>query len=199
LPHLPQYDEIALLHQIAGNSKKAFETIYDQHYTSVFYFSKGFVTDIQVAEDITTEIFMKLWEKLKDFGSLQAIKSFLYISTKNACLNHLRNNERQSRHLKQLSYLSTKEVEDSMIQHKVTATIYQHIYDEIEKLPQQLKMVFKMAYLEGLSNEQIANELSINNQSVRNHKSRALKSLRMKMLDKDLLGSIFLFLLFNSI
>ncbi len=199
MSNLPQYDEKVLLQQIAEGSKKAFETIYNQHYISVFYFTKRFVPDIQAAEDITTETFMKLWEKLKNFESLQAIKSFLYISTKNACLNLLRSEQRQSMHQKQLSYLLTEEMEDAMAQHKVTARIYQYIYDEIEKLPPQLKVVFKMAYLDGLSNEKIARELSINNQSVRNHKSRALKSLRMTMLNKDILEGTLLFLLFNAI
>jgi len=64
----------------------------------------------------------------------------------------------------------------------VKTLVLKAIHKEIEKLPRSCRQVFKMAYLEGLSNSQIAETLSINNQSVRNHKLRAIKILRMALL-----------------
>lgn len=192
------YDENDLLQQIAKGNKEGFETIYNQHFISVFYFARRFVTDTPVAEDITMEVFMKLWEKLKSFESLQAIKSFLYVAAKNACLNHLRNEQRKISNQKQLSYLLSAETDGSVSEQNITARVYQHIYDEIENLPEQLKKVFKMAYFDGLSNEDIAQKLAINNQSVRNHKSRALRSLRMVLIDRDILESLLLLVFLDA-
>lgn len=193
-------DNKELMQKIAEGSKEAFEIIYNQYYFLVFCYTKRFVTDAQAAEDITTEAFMKLWGELKNFDSQQKIKSFLYTVAKNACLNQIRNEQRRSENHNKLAYLQMEEQEgDSKEHHEITAKIYQYIFEEIEKLPAQLKAVFKMSYFKGMPNEEIAKELSINNQSVRNHKSRALKCLRMAILDKDMLESIVLFLLLGFI
>src|SRR5205807_1596320 len=82
---------------------------------------------------------------------------------------------------------------------QLKAEIYQHIYEEIEKLTPHLKKVFQMAYIEGMSNEEIAQQLGINNQSVRNDKSRALKQIRLAMMDKDIFGLLLLWLALHKV
>jgi len=69
------------------------------------------------------------------------------------------------------------------------AELLQRIYEEIEKLPKKCRQVFKLAYLDGLSNEEIAELLHINYQSVKNQKVRALKILRLA-LNKGFLAVI---------
>jgi len=164
----------------------SFESIYNEHYIAIFYLAKRFVTDTQTAEDITSEAFVKLWRKINSNESPINQKAFLITITKNACLNHIRLVKRQSANEKLIAYLLEKENNDDFNQHEITASVYQHIYDEIERLPTQLKTVFKMAYIDGFSNDEISDKLIINNQSVRNHKSRALKILRMVILDKEI-------------
>lgn len=182
-----------LLHLQQGD-KKAFELLYDRHYISVFVFARRFVTDQQAAEDISTEIFLKLWDRLTDFDSLPAIRSFLYISTRNACLNHIRSLHRRSTQQEQWEYLLKQYPDEVLPELQLQADVYQHIYEEIEKLSPQLKLVFRMAYIDGLSNDEIAEQLGINNQSVRNDKSRALKQLRLAMMDKNIYGFFLLWL-----
>jgi RNA polymerase sigma-70 factor (family 1) len=183
LKTLASYSEPELLHAIASGDKDAFAVIYQQHFAAAYHFAKRFVTDTQTAEDITTEAFVKLWERFSQFSSLSGIKSFLFTSIKNACINHARSAKRTTKRESEFTYLLNGHDEP---QENITGEVYQHIYNEIEKLPSQEKRVFKMAYLEGLSNEAIAQELGINNQSVRNHKTRALKTLRNTLSEKDL-------------
>lgn len=183
-----------MVQQLQKGNKKAFEWLYDQQYITVFMFARRFVTDQQAAEDITTEVFLKLWDRLTDFDSLPAIQSFLHVSTRNACLNYIRNRSRQSVQQQRWEYLLQQDEEEVLAQQQLQADIYRHVYDEIEKLSPQLKTVFRLAYIEGLSNEEIADRLGINNQSVRNDKSRALKQIRMAMMDKNIYGVFILWL-----
>lgn len=185
--------EQELVNQFKKGNKKAFEAIYNYHYVPIHQFAKRFVVNEQDAEDITTEVFLKLWHRHENFDSYENILAFLYISVRNACLNHLRNEKRQQTGQKELLYLLEDETGHHLEQQQITAKIYQHILSEIDKLPRQLKKVFKMAYVEGLSNEEIAAKLNINNQSVRNHKARALKLLRIALTDQGLL-EIFILL-----
>jgi RNA polymerase sigma-70 factor (ECF subfamily) len=68
----------------------------------------------------------------------------------------------------------------------------QRIYEEIEKLPKKCRQVFKLAYMDGLGNEEIANLLNITYQTVKNQKVRALKILRLALLHKGLLAAILI-------
>lgn len=181
-----RYAEESLLKDLQGGSKTAFEKIYRQEYIVVFYTARRFIADIQAAEDLTTETFLKLWERLGAFNSLPAIRSFLFVTIKNACLNHLRAEKRSTERQQQLSYLLEQEGEEDIANQQLMAIIYQYLEDEIEKLSPQLKRVFKMAYIDGMSNEDIATVLGINNQSVRNDKARALKQLRLAFAGKDI-------------
>lgn len=192
-------NELILLQEIAKGTKKAFEAVYDRYYISIFYFSRRFVRDEKVAEDITLETFLKLWERFPQFTSLQGIQSFLHVTAKNACLNHLRSQARMSAHQRELAYLLAQGGEETLADQQVTARIYQYIYNEIQKLPPQVRRVFTLAYIDGLSNQVIAEQLNINNQSVRNHKANALKHLRMALLEKDLyrICSLLCVLLFS--
>jgi RNA polymerase sigma-70 factor (ECF subfamily) len=187
--------EKELLSQLAEGSKPAFENIYNHYFSPVFYFARRYLPDTQAAEDITSETFLKCWEKRGDFENLRKLQSFLYTTTRNACINSLRSEKRQADREKQLDYLLSQTSEEGQEGRDLTARIYQYIYEEIEKLPAQEKTIFKMAYIDGLSNEEIAEKMGINNQSVRNYKSRALKTMRLALADKDIYKMLLIFIL----
>lgn len=166
--------------------RKGFEILYNQQFAVIYYFARGFVSDQQAAEDITSEAFLKLWLRLNDFANISAMRSFLYTVAKNACLNYLRDSRRHTAENEKMAYMLEQNDESSLEKENLNADIWQHIYNAIENLSPQLKNVFKMAYVEGLSNEKIARILGINNQSVRNDKARALKQVRLTLMDKKL-------------
>jgi len=114
-----------------------------------------------------------------------AMHAFLQITVKNACLNLLRSRQRESARYLELYNLLEQNDPQAFDQQQLTAQLYQHIYEEIEKLSPQLKKVFMLAYIEGLSNEEIALQLDIHNQSVRNDKARALKQLRLALAGNE--------------
>ena len=189
------YTESEIISLFSEGDASAFEIIYNKYFNSVFYFAKRFVIDVQAAEDITSETFVKLWTRHGDFENIHKLTSFLYITTRNACINILRTGKRHSEYQQQLSYLLSQESDEAIAQQQLTGRIYQYIYEEIEKLPPQEMKVFKLAFIDGLSNEEIAEQLNINNQSVRNHKTRALKAIRLAIADKDIYKMLLLFLL----
>ena len=182
----PFDSELTLLHEIACGSKKAFEKVYDRYFIQVCYFCRRYIRDEKAAEDLTLETFLKLWERFPHFTSLESIQAFLRVTAKNACLNYLRGQARMTARQKEMAYLLAQGGEDELAEQQITARVYEHVHNEIEKLPPQVRKVFRLAYVDGLSNQEIADLLKINNQSVRNHKASALKYLRMRLLQKDL-------------
>jgi len=171
-----------LIVQFNQGDTEAFTAIYNEYFSKVYYFVKRFIPEREDAEDITADVFVKLWSLRANLNSIRNIEAFLYITGRNACLDFLRHIQRRQLRQKDLLHALLQEADDGQLTDDVKTLVLKAIYEEIEKLPRSCRQVFKMAYLEGLSNSQIAETLSINNQSVRNHKLRAVKILRIALL-----------------
>jgi RNA polymerase sigma-70 factor (ECF subfamily) len=170
----------------------AFTTFFQMHYRPLCYFASQLIGSQPDAEDIVKDTYVKLWQKHGDFATPQNIKAFLYITTRNACLNFLRHVQVKESSRKELMYLEVEKGQDLVINQMIKAELMQEIYAEIEKLPEKRRMVFKMAYIEGLKNDEIATEMAISIHTVKEHKGKALQFLRMRFSDKQIILFILL-------
>ncbi|HTI08444.1 MAG TPA: RNA polymerase sigma-70 factor [Puia sp.] len=175
-----------LILQFNQGDIQAFSVIYDTHYVSIYRFVRQFIHEREEAEDIVANTFIKLWKLRSNFESRHNIKAFLYITTRNACFDSLRHQKRQSEKQKELFYFLSQRPAEEHFQDDVETEVLKSIFREIEKLPPSVRTVFKMAYIEGKSNDEIAAHLHITNQSVRNNKHRAIKLLRMAILNTNM-------------
>lgn len=71
------------LHQ---GDEKIFRELFEKYHTRLCYFANTLLPFSEGAEDVVQEAFVKLWQKKIDFHSLNAVKTFLYITVKNRCL-----------------------------------------------------------------------------------------------------------------
>ena len=167
-------------------------------YGPLCLFAERMVMDRPAAEDIVGETFIKLWNKRANFETIQNVKAFLYISTRNACLNWLKQAQRDSLSKKQLAYL-TSEREEFILNEIIRAEVLQEIMQEIERLPEQCGKVLKLSYLEGLKNQEVADLLQISVHTVKNQKARAIQLLKIRLRDRDLMTLFFLYTLFSNV
>ena len=189
------YDEDDLMQSFRGGKEKAFTLIFDKHYKSLCYFANPITQDAQQAEDIVSECFFKLWTNKESFETMQNIKAFLYISCRNACINHLRNLKR--RNTSQELYLSQLEnSEDSILYQIIETEVLQVLSEEIEALPSKCKEVFKLIYIDNKKTDEIAELLGISVKTVRGHKARAIELLKTQLLKKGVSKSVFIAFLF---
>jgi len=165
-----------------GNTR-ALHALHDLFYPALRHFATGLLGDTPAAEDVVTEIFVTLWRKQRDFETIQNIKAFLYISTRNACINQLRKLQRDSALKSDLSKYLSADHEEFILNEMIRTEVLQQVYEAIEALPRQCKKVFKMCYVEGLTNSEVAERFSISINTVKNHKVKALGLLRLKFLN----------------
>lgn len=177
-----------LIFQFNQGDSRAYTTIYNLCAPATYYFAKRFVVEREVAEDITADTFVKLFRLHANFDSLPNIQAFLRITARNACLNYLRDQKAKDQQKQDLLYLLMQDQGKEFPEDQYRAELLQRIHAEIEKLPKKSRQVFKLAYIEGLQNEEIARLLNINYQSVKNQKARALKILRLALLNRGLLA-----------
>ncbi|MBO9203976.1 MULTISPECIES: RNA polymerase sigma factor [Niastella] len=180
-----------IIDTLKNGGPEALQTLLKQFYSPLCLFAERLLTDRAAAEDIVGESFIKLWNKRSDFETTQNIKAFMYITVRNACLNHLKQAKRDSLSKKQLAYLMG-EKEEFVLNEMIRAEVLKEIMQEINNLPEQCRKVLKMGYLEGLRNQEIANLLNISIHTVRNQKVRAIQLLKIRLRDRDVLALLLL-------
>jgi RNA polymerase sigma-70 factor (ECF subfamily) len=134
-----------------------------------------------MAEDITQESFVRLWQKHEAFSCQQSIKAFLYIITRNACLNFIKHWQCQKK--KQEMWAFTWDETEDHILNKLTRTdAYGEVYSAINNLPTECRKIIILSYIEGFRNQEIAEQLHLSINTVKNQKSRGLYLLKKKLL-----------------
>ena len=183
--------EIDIIDTLKKGGPDALQSLLKQYYSPLCLFAERLVADRAAAEDIVGESFIKLWNKRGDFESTQNIKAFMYITVRNACLNYLKQAKRDSLNQKQLAYL-TGEKEEFVLNEMIRAEVLKEVMNEINNLPEQCGKVLKLAYLDGLKNQEVAKVLNISVHTVKNQKARAIQLLKTRLRDRDIMAFLLL-------
>ncbi|MBS1597440.1 MAG: RNA polymerase sigma-70 factor [Bacteroidetes bacterium] len=188
---IDRMDNDIWMHKFKNGDESTLKDAFEFYGGPLFFYARNIVEDKEEAEDIVAESFIKLWRQRVTFVEQKNIKAYLYVITKNACLNYLKHKKRKASSHKEIMYLETEGHEEVMnrILHSELVKI---VSDEIEKLPELAKKIFKLTFVEGLKPDEIALQLSMPTQNVRNNKSRALELLRNSLAKKDFMVSMVL-------
>jgi RNA polymerase sigma-70 factor, ECF subfamily len=88
-----------LMLRVAGGDRRAFASLFDRHQRDVAQFAFRFVGDRARAEELTQDIFMKLYRSASRYRPSAKFKTFLFRVAANHCLNELRRGEYQVKHV----------------------------------------------------------------------------------------------------
>ena len=170
-------DDKLLIKQLAEGNRLVFKRIFEDYYRPLCGFSKKFIADTDVCDDIVQESFVGLWNKRQEISSFNAIKSYLYSSVRNACLNYLRHqNVRDKSESEILALSSDWYLEDSIVEEEV----HSEIYEAIKDLSPQSRKVIVMT-MNGLTNPEIAADMEVSVNTVKTLKQRGYKFLRGRL------------------
>ncbi|WEK18643.1 MAG: RNA polymerase sigma-70 factor [Candidatus Pedobacter colombiensis] len=187
-------DEQYWMDGFRNGNNQALSHFFDLHYKPLSYFATRLTQDAMEAEDIVANCFVKLWKRHEDFQTVNNIKAFLYISCRNACLDHLKQLKRkttaQEEYFKQL-----EESEETILFQIIEAEFLQLLNAEIQLLPEKCGEIFKLIYFDGKKTDEIAAELDLSVKTIRNHKARAVALLKTSFLKKGMKDGLYLALL----
>ncbi|HDO06342.1 MAG TPA: sigma-70 family RNA polymerase sigma factor, partial [Bacteroidetes bacterium] len=83
-------DEKKLVKALKNGDKVAFEKIFRMYHKQLYYFCYSFLNQKEDAENITQDVFVKLWIKRATLDCEKSFSAFLFTMTKNRALNHIR-------------------------------------------------------------------------------------------------------------
>jgi RNA polymerase sigma-70 factor, ECF subfamily len=174
------HNEEGALSLICKGKEEGLHYFFDKYYTPISFFVARLTRNQDFAEEITADVFIKLWNKREELQPNRSIKAWLYQTANNAAIDWLRQQKRMAVHEKGLHYIYPKE--EKNILHQITeAETIQQIVKTLEQLPPGCQEVFKLAYLLQKTDKEIAKELGLSHHTVRNQKLRAIRLLQKKV------------------
>ena len=171
-----------------SGDQQAIAELFRLYYRSLVYYAGSIVHD---RDDIVVESFVKLMKKTQDFASLQNIRAFLYVATRNACYNYLQSLKVDARSQKEIAYLHDPFSESSEKDYQwMDAEIIRVVLEEVEQLPPQCRQVFRLLFFEQKNTQEIADLMGLSVKTIRNQKARAIQLLQSSLLKKNLLPAL---------
>ena len=175
-------EEKEILKRLSEGDKNVFEYIFKLYYEDISkYVFVRFIHDKEDTEDIVQNLFLKLWEKRDSLQNVNSIKSYLYKSAHNACINYFEHQAVKQKYKSDIEYrlkmMGFSDYESEDYDEKLS-----NVSKAIEELPEQTKKIFNLKYIEGLKYKEIAERLGISDKTVQTLIYRGLKHLRNKLI-----------------
>lgn len=186
-----------VLERLKSGDETAFEYLYWNYNSYVYNFIHSLIYDNSLTEDLTQNVFLKIWEKRESIDPEQGLSNYLFTIAR-----HYAYKETEKRMKLVFSPTVSNDAidtPDTRTEDKIdTASLQEYIDTLIEELPTSRKEIFKLSRQQHLTNKEIALRLSISEKTVENQITNALRFLREKLSEDRALGMIFL-LLANSL
>ena len=191
------FQDKSLLLEFKRGNTHAFRVVYDMFFPSLCFFAKRLVDNDGEGEDIAADSFVKLLNRHESFDTIPNIKAFLYITTRNACLNYLRAEQRQHSSKRELNRIQDK-TDEHALSHMVHAEVLREVEFEIEQLPNRCREIFKLIYYERRSADEIAELMGISINTVWVQRAKAIQLIRTNLLKKGMLSALLGFLVITD-
>lgn len=160
---------------------EAFEAVFRQWYAPLCGYACRLANgDMDEAEDLVQQAFAKLWEYRSQLQVSWSLKSYLYKTVHNACLNRLRARNVQSKYLDfNAQQLDTMHA----LPDDTTPELQERFQRAMDTLPPQFRHVFELSRFEMLKYREIADQLGISIKTVETQMGKALRVLRLQLAD----------------
>jgi RNA polymerase sigma-70 factor (family 1) len=158
--------------------KETFKKYFDTYYSPIrnyLYYKTG---DIDLADDLIQEVFMKLWEIRGSIKS-ETVKSLLYTIATNLIRNH-------AKHKKVVYNFIDKNAQNNVSDDAADLNILQQEFNEklqkvLSEVPEKCRAVFLMNRIEGLTYNEIAERLDLTAKAIEKRMHQALSVIKEKI------------------
>ena len=159
------------------DDQQAYKELFTSLYSYLFQFAKSLVKAKEPAEEIISDVFIKVWEKRKDLEKIENLKIYLYVSTRNCAYNYLDKQKRSATNPLDDIQADVTSLYFDPEQLLITADMLARIQKAIDQLPPKCKMIFKLAKEDGLKYKEVAEVLNISVKTVENQLAIAIQKI----------------------
>jgi len=172
---------------------EAFHTLFDRYCSRVINFSYRFLNSREEAEDITQDLFIRIYRKKLSYDLNSPFRPWLYSIVSRLISNKLRDKKRHPHH--SLDWTATGEAGDgfsadsletsSLAESEIfeKADLIRSVQSAIQALPENQRTAVILSRFESMPYEQIATAMGISLSSVTSLLFRARQTLKKSLLE----------------
>lgn len=184
------YNNKQLIRELKKDTPEAFRLLFKTYFSGLYHFAHSIINNESVAKDIVQEVFIAVWDKRQNLKEANSIESYLYVAVRNSCYTYLK----RERHYLDLDALQNVSSPAEILP-EIESPEDRVLWDAVESLPLQCKVIFKLIVIEEYSYKEVAEKLGISVNTVKTQMIRACRSLRKKLTPQQ--GKLLFFILFS--
>jgi RNA polymerase sigma-70 factor (ECF subfamily) len=170
--------------------KSDFENVYNQFKQLVYNVALNYLQNIEDAEEVTQDVFVKVFQSYEKFQNNSTLKTWIYRITINQCLDFIKKKNSKKRFFvfgnksqNEFEILNTTNFEHPgiLLENKEEAKI---LFETINTLPNNQKTAFILSKVDGLSNPEVAEIMELSISAIESLVFRAKNTLKEKLVNK---------------
>jgi len=187
---MPNLADVQLVTRYLKGDERALELLIQQYLKPLYSFVYRYVGNARDAEDITQEVFVRMWKHIKKFDLQRKFKTWIFSIAKNAAIDFLRKKKtipfsefenEEGENMLAETFKDPSPLPDEVLEHK---NLTQMLTSAMDKLSLKYRMILFLRYNDHFTFQEIANTLEEPLNTVKSRHRRALIKLR-QMLDKS--------------
>src|SRR2546427_6542237 len=168
-------DERVWADRIRAGDTDAFEALYRAYWQRLYAFAFRYVHSKEDAEEVTQDVFFRIWRGRADWIPAGAVRNYLYLSVRNAARDRLqRAAVARRRRVGTAQLVTVADIQPDLEAAELAPGGERALAD----LPPQRSAVGRLRLIDGLSYAEIAHRLAISEKTVETQLARGLKFLR---------------------
>lgn len=187
-------NENDIIIEIQRGDTEMFSRIVDMYKNKVFAIAYKFTNDYNEAQDLSQEIFIKIFSYIPKFRFECSLSTWIYKIATNKCIDHKRKKKIQASSFNE-EYNQDKELDNNSIENSpeeklISDERHREVHRSIYNLPDIYKTVIIMYHLNELSYREIAKALDIPEKTVETRLYRARRLLKEELIKGNIGGEI---------
>ena len=173
-------DEKDILRRMSSGDSDAFRLVFLKYAPRVEAFAMKMLKNIHEAQDVSQNIFTKLWMQRRELAQVQSLNAYLFRMTRNAVLDICKHS-RIRMQFDNSARVDGQILCDDVTERIDTAELSRQIEAAVSKMPARRYEIYRLSRECGTTNREIAEELKISPKSVENPITKALGSIKKEI------------------
>ena len=185
---MAEMDDQQLIEQYLSGDDQALEFLIDKYFRPIYGFVFHYVNGGAEAEDITQDVFVKVWKNIKKFDQNKSFKTWIFTIAKNTALDWLKKkknipfssfNDEEGNNVIEDTFADPGPLPDELFDR---TNLADELNKAMAKLSVNTRVVLSLYYLEGFNLREISETLDEPIDTVKSRHRRGLISLRKILL-----------------
>lgn len=180
MPDKENFDEDLLIHLLRQGDEEAFEVLYNRYWEKLLTHAYRRTSSLETSKELIQEVFANLWRRREQLNIKTSFAAYIFTALKYTLLDHIRSQIVKDKYVEAIKKTAS-ETDNSTLNLIAFEELSKVLEEEINKLPERCRLVFRLSRMEHYSNQEIADKLQISTKTVENQITKAIKILRANM------------------